>query len=87
MLNLHNRPRFDFAQATVLQDWFFPMTCALDRVRFSDAALSALPMAAFILSGCLRQLLGARSLRDYLQTLFHLDASLTLPPHSALHLG
>ena len=37
-------------------------------------------MAAFILSGCLRQLLGARSLRDYLQTLFHLDASLTLPP-------
>lgn len=56
------------------------MMRALDKVRFSDALFKALPMAAFILSGCLRQLLGARSLRDYPQALFHHDASLSMPP-------
>lgn len=74
------RPALNFAHATVLQDWFLPMTRALEKVRFSDAALSALPTQEFILSGCLRQLLGSRSLRDYLQTLFHQDANLTAPP-------
>lgn len=79
-MSTDTRRRLKFADATVLQDWFAPMSRALDGVRFSDAQLSALPMGSFILSGCLRQLLDARSLRDFLQTLFHQDASLSLPP-------
>ena len=56
------------------------MMRALDKVRFSDAPFKALPMATFILSICLRQWQDASSLRDYLQTLFHHDASHSLPP-------
>lgn len=78
----HNRtrPMLKFDDATVLQDWFSPMMQALQKVRFSDASLSALPTAEFILSGCLRQLLGARSLRDFVQTLFHQDPTLAIGP-------
>lgn len=74
------RPSLKFADATVLQDWFSPMMQVLQKVRFSDGPLSALPTAEFILSGCLRQLLDARSLRDFVQTLFHQDAKNCLPP-------
>ena len=69
-----------FTTGTVLEEWFSPMTKILERCRFSDAPFKALPMAPFILSGCLRQILAASSLREYVQTLFHLDASQTLPP-------
>ena len=65
---------------TVLEEWFSPMTKILERCRFSDAPFKALPMAPFILSGCLRQILASSSLREYVQTLFHLDSSQTLPP-------
>lgn len=65
---------------TVLQDWFAPMRRALERVRFSDALFGALPMAAFALSGGLRHLLAARSLREHLQSLLHLETSHELPP-------
>jgi hypothetical protein len=37
-------------------------------------------MAPFILSGCLRQILAASSLREYVQTLFHLDTNQTQAP-------
>ena len=56
------------------------MTKILERSRFSDAPFKALPMAPFILSGCLRQILAARSLREYVQTLFHLDTHQTQTP-------
>jgi hypothetical protein len=60
---------------TVLEDWFAPMASCISKQRFSDASYSALPIASFILSGCLRQLLTTGSLREYVQTLFHHDAS------------
>ena len=69
-----------FTTGTVLEEWFSPMTKILERCRFSDAPFKALPMAPFILSGCLRQILASSSLREYVQTLFHLDSSQTLPP-------
>lgn len=65
---------------TVLEEWFSPMAKILARCRFSDAPFKALPMAPFILSGCLRQILAARSLREYVQTLFHLDTHQTQTP-------
>jgi len=65
---------------TVLGEWFEPMTRALEKVRFSDKRFRTLPMATFILLGCLRQIQDAVSLRAYIQSLFHLDATQTLPP-------
>jgi hypothetical protein len=56
------------------------MARILERCRFSDAPFKALPMAPFILSGCLRQILATSSLREYVQTLFHLDTNQTFAP-------
>lgn len=69
-----------FTTGTVLEEWFSPMAKILEKCRFSDAPFKALPMAEFILSGCLRQILAASSLREYVQTLFHLDTNQTLAP-------
>ena len=69
-----------FSTGTVLEEWFSPMAKILEKCRFSDAPFKALPMATFILSGCLRQILATSSLREYVQTLFHLDSNQTEPP-------
>lgn len=69
-----------FTSGTVLEEWFSPMAKILAKCRFSDALFKALPMAQFILSGCLRQILATSSLREYVQTLFHLNTNQTLAP-------
>lgn len=69
-----------FTSGTVLEEWFSPMAKILERCRFSDAPFKALPMIPFILSGCLRQVLASSSLREYVQTLFHLDTNQTQAP-------
>jgi len=69
-----------FTNGTVLEEWFSPMAKILEKCRFSDAPFKALPMMPFILSGCLRQILASSSLREYVQTLFHLDTNQTLAP-------
>lgn len=80
-MNSHRRHATQiFSSGTVLEEWFSPMTKILERNRFSDAPFKALPMAPFILSGCLRQILATSSLREYVQTLFHLDTSQTQAP-------
>ena len=56
------------------------MAKILARSRFSDAPFKTLPMAPFILSGCLRQILAASALREYIQRLFHLDTNQTQAP-------
>jgi hypothetical protein len=76
----HRRHSPLFTSGTVLEEWFSPMARILERCRFSDAPFKALPMASFILSGCLRQILATSSLREYVQTLFHLDTNQTLAP-------
>ena len=60
---------------TILHDWFHPMENALEKVRYSDAIFQSLPMNSFILLGGLRQLLSINSLREHVQTLFHLDSA------------
>jgi hypothetical protein len=65
---------------TVLQDWFSPLQTALEKIRYSDAKFRALPMPAFCLLGCLRQLQALTSLREQVQTLFHFDEAATRPP-------
>lgn len=60
---------------TVLGDWFSPLMMALEKTRFSDKPFSALPMYAFILYGCLRQVQSLASLRELVQTIFHSDAN------------
>lgn len=69
-----------FSSGTVLEEWYSPMAKILEKSRFSDAPFKTLPMAPFILSGCLRQILGTSSLREYMQTLFHLDTNQTVAP-------
>lgn len=59
--------------STVLGDWFSPLMGVLEKVRFSDKPFVALPMHAFILYGCMRQVQSLVSLRDLVQTLFHSD--------------
>ena len=58
---------------TVLNDWFKPMVNALEKVRYADRVFKSLPMLSFILLGCLRQLSSIPTLREQIQTLFHLD--------------
>jgi hypothetical protein len=65
---------------TVLEEWFSPMARSIDKQRFSAKQFSALPMAPFILTGCLRHLLASCSLRDYLQTLFHIKPNQSMLP-------
>ncbi len=60
---------------TVLNDWFGPMQRALNKVRFSDAVFHSLPMESFLLLGGLRQLLSLTTLREQVQSLFHLDST------------
>lgn len=60
---------------TVLNKWFQPMEAALSKVRFSDKVFPSLPMASFLLMGGLRQILSIETLREQVQTLFHLDAN------------
>ena len=54
---------------TVLKIWFQPMTNALEKVRYSDNIFKALPMPAFNLFGCLRQLRSICSLREAAKTI------------------
>jgi len=80
---MHNADRHIdllLTSGTVLEDWFSPMVHSVEKQRFGDAANKALPMVPFVLSGCLRHLLSSSSLRDYLQSLFHLDVNQSLPP-------
>ena len=79
-MRTHHRSLPIFTSGTVLEEWFSPMARILERCRFSDAPFKALPMAPFILSGCLRQILATSSLREYVQTLFHLDTNQTFAP-------
>lgn len=58
---------------TVLCEWFEPMQCALDKVRYSRDRFPTLKADFFILLGCLRQLMGMSTLREQVQSLFHLD--------------
>jgi len=60
-------------QDSVLGEWFQPMMASLDKVRFSEKKFSALPMNAFILFGCLRQIQSTPTLRGQIQDLFHLN--------------
>jgi hypothetical protein len=69
-----------FLTGTVLDEWFSPMATILEKSRFSDAIFKTIPMATFIMSGCLRQILDASSLREYIQTLFHFDANQSIAP-------
>ena len=77
---MSTRAPLKFSPNTVLQHWFEPMHAALQSTRTHDSALSALPSAQFILSGCLRQLLATPSLREFVQTLFHHDTTQTITP-------
>ena len=56
------------------------MEHALAKVRHCDNVFQSLSMRAFILSGGLRQLLSIDSLREQVQTLFHLDETATRVP-------
>jgi len=67
-------------QDTVLDDWFYPMQQALDKVRYSDRIFQSLPMMSFTLLGGLRQLLSINTLREQTQTLFHWDEGAACPP-------
>ena len=62
-------------RGTVLGDWYSPMVTALTKVRYSDKPFTTMPMSAFVLCGCLRQLQSITSLREQVQQVFHLDAS------------
>lgn len=60
-------------KGSVLGDWFSPLTKVLEDIRFSDRTFCALPMHAFILYGCMRQVQSIATLREQIQTLFHMD--------------
>ena len=69
-------------EETVLGEWFQPMDRALDKVRFQDKKFASLPMRAFILFGCLRQVQSIASMREMIQSLFHINEQATQPPIS-----
>ncbi len=58
---------------TVLIDWFKPIVEALEKVRFSGNKFHTLSMPMHILQNCIRQLNASKTLREHLQTLFHID--------------
>lgn len=62
-------------RGTVLGDWYAPMVDALTKVRYSDKPFTTMPMSAFVLCGCLRQLQSTTSLREQVQQLFHLNTT------------
>lgn len=68
------------SQDTVLADWFAPMNEALDKVRYHEKIFNTLSMPMFILAGCLRQLQSQKTLREQVQSLFHLDVTAEKPP-------
>ena len=80
MFTLSSQAKQLFESGTVLEEWLSPVTQSLEKQRYSDAQFNALPMATFILSGCLRHLLEAASLREYIQTLFHLKSNQEMLP-------
>ena len=61
---------FTLTDNTVLGDWFSPLVDVLEKNRFSDKPFIALPMHAFILYGCMRQVQSLTSLRDLVQAIF-----------------
>lgn len=65
---------------TVLNEWFEPMQQALEKVRYSRNRFPTLKAEFFILLGCLRQLQGMKTLRELIQSLFHLDEMSGRPP-------
>lgn len=67
-------------QDTVLADWFSPMQSAFNKVRYPEKIFNTLSMPMFILAGCLRQLQSQKTLREQIQSLFHLDISAEKPP-------
>lgn len=58
---------------TVLNDWFSPFADALEKVRYSTKRFPTLTMPLFIVLNCMRQLNACTTLREHIQTLFHLD--------------
>jgi len=69
-------------EKTVLGEWFQPMDRALDKVRFQDKKFTSLPMRAFTLFGCLRQVQSIPSVREMIQSLFHINEHAIQPPIS-----
>ena len=65
---------------TLLKEWFAPMQQALEKVRYSRSRFPTLKADTFILLGCLRQLLGMKTLREQVQSLFDLDEFSDKPP-------
>ena len=65
---------------TLLKTWFEPMQQALEKVRYSRSRFPTLKADLFILLGCLRQLQGMTTLREQVQSLFHLDELSDRPP-------
>ena len=65
---------------TVLNDWFSPFVGALEKVRYSNKKFPTLTTPMFILLNCIRQLNACTTLREHIQTLFHLDdEAITVP--------
>ncbi|MCP4090324.1 MAG: transposase, partial [Gammaproteobacteria bacterium] len=64
---------FTLLDDTVLNEWFAPMQSALEKVRYSRDRFPILKADFFVLLGCLRQLMGMSTLREQVQSLFHLD--------------
>ncbi len=64
---------FTLLDDTVLNEWFAPMQSALEKVRYSRDRFPILKADFFVLLGCLRQLMGMLTLREQVQSLFHLD--------------
>lgn len=65
---------------TVLENWFFPMKQALEKVRYSDKQYPTLNTAMFLLLNCVRQLNATATLREHIQRLFHIDDEATKVP-------
>ena len=65
---------------TLLKEWFAPLQQALEKVRYSRSRFPTLKADTFILLGCLRQLLGMKTLREQIQSLFDLDEFSDKPP-------
>ncbi len=64
---------------TVLADWFQPIKCGLEKIRYPEKFFNTLSMPTFLLLGCLRQLQSHSSLREQIQSLKHLDDSAYKP--------
>jgi len=73
MLNDSEKLMEKLTNRTVLGHWFQPLTFSLDKIRHSDNRFHALSMKSFILLGCLRQLQNTPTMREHIQSLYHLD--------------